>query len=247
MHPILFSVHIFGREIAIYSYGVLAAIGIALGWYCALLSARRYKEVSPDILEGFLFVSILAGIAGSHWLYMLQYPYEVDNWMKEFLWIFGSGRVWYGGLFSALLAGGLYLKVKGQSLLRFFDLVSPCIALAHSVGRIGCFFNGCCYGLPSDRLGIYLPALGQKLIPTQLISSVGLLIIFLILLVVRRRYGIGKGKIVGFYMLLYGLFRFGVEFLRYDLVPTYMGLRFSQWLSLGLVTCGIILLLWKRE
>ncbi len=242
MHPILLKLHIAGHCIKIYSYGVMAAIGILLGWFCAIRSAMRFN-LSADFVEKMVVYAVIAGLFGAHWLYLLQYPETVGNWLISFIWIGGSGRVWYGGFLFAICFVILYLKWHKKHVLSYLDLLSPCVALAHSVGRVGCFLHGCCYGIASDRFGLFFKSLGMKVIPTQIVSSIALLLIFFILLYIRKVFSIGKGIVLGSYLVLYGSFRFAIEFIRGDVVPVWMGLRFSQWVSIFLIVIGAILLI----
>ena len=60
-----------------------------------------------------------------------------------------GGSVFYGGLFGAMVTGGLYYKKKGFPPV-FVDLTAMVAPLFHTFGRIGCFLGGCCYGIPCD-------------------------------------------------------------------------------------------------
>ncbi len=240
MHPILARITLGHFTFNIYTYGLMAAVGIACGWACAILSAHRYK-LQVELVDRIIFYSIIAGLIGSHYLYLIQYPESFKGWWS-LVNILGAGRVWYGGFGAAVLFAVIYLKLHRKSVLQYFDLISPCVALAHGFGRIGCFFNGCCYGLPSKKFGIFLQSVGMKVVPTQLISAFFLFLLFFILVLIRRVFGIGRGIVLGSYLVLYGAFRFGIEFLRGDPVPIWFHLRFSQWVSLVLILIGFLLL-----
>ncbi len=167
-----------------------------------------------------------------------------------------TGATFYGGLIGGI---GAFLAVYflGGRLLRDgaykedFSLVSSMaacsITLAHACGRIGCFFAGCCHGQVTDAwYGVYMPAVGAKVIPTQLIEAVFLaaLSAFLILRVLR-------GRRDGFpiYLVAYGFFRFFLEFLRGD----YRGaspvafLTPSQFTALILTAVGMLFLLLPKK
>jgi phosphatidylglycerol---prolipoprotein diacylglyceryl transferase len=118
------------------------------------------------------------------------------------------------------------------------DLIAPFIALGHAIGRIGCFLNGCCFGRPTDSiLGVCFPNSITKVFPTQLFSSSGLFVIFAFLfyLQTRRRF---RGEIISLYLVLYGVLRFFVEFLRGDSGPVLFDLSFSQIISVLSVIVG---------
>ncbi|OQX88164.1 MAG: hypothetical protein B6D55_01260 [Candidatus Omnitrophica bacterium 4484_70.2] len=122
--------------------------------------------------------------------------------------------------------------------------------LGHSLGRWGCFFNGCCYGKPTTSwIGVKFPPdspagiLGEKVIPTQLISLFFLLVIFFILLNLRKRKKF-KGEIFLSYLILYGIFRFIIEFFRGDPRGYIFIFSTSQFISLIVVAIGISM--WKK-
>ncbi len=244
MHPILARFSIGGHTITIYAYGLFAAVGLAVGWACGVLSARRFK-LDPDVVDRLIIYSVIVGLVSAHYLYLWQYPEEYKG-IISLVNVFSAGRVWYGGFLASALFAVLYLRWKKTSVLKYFDLLTPCVALGHAFGRIGCFFHGCCYGRLSLKFGIYLKALGVKVIPTQLLSSLGLFLLFVVLTIIRKVYGVGRGIVLGWYLLLYGIMRFGIEFLRGDPVPVWWHLRFSQWMSLGLIVFGG-LLLWRSR
>ena len=107
-------------------------------------------------------------------------------------------------------------------VLKTCDHIIPYLALGHAIGRIGCFFAGCCYGKPTDLPWAVtfthphsLAKLGVPLHPTQLYSSIKALLVFLILITFRR-YKKGEGQLIFLYMLLYAAGRLIIEPLRGD-------------------------------
>ena len=119
----------------------------------------------------------VGGMLGAKVLFCIV---ELPSILKDpSLIISPSGFVVYGGIIGGITAGFLYTRIKKMSFFDYFDLVMPSISLAQGFGRIGCFFAGCCYGRETDSfIGIvfhnsdFAPN-GIKLIPTQLISSLG--------------------------------------------------------------------------
>ena len=105
--------------------------------------------------------------------------------------------------------------------MSYFDLIMPSVAIAQGFGRIGCFLAGCCYGRETQSaLGVIFPQgslapAGVKLLPTQLFSSVGDFLIAGILIWFSSKSKT-KGNTGALYLLLYGIGRFGIEFLRND-------------------------------
>ena len=132
--------------------------------------------------------------------------------------------------------------------LAALDLFMPPLALAHAVGRIGCFLNGCCYGKPTALpWGVLFPPDILYRHPTQLYEAAALAVIFLLLKRIERRSP-PAGTVLLAYGLLYGAWRFLVEFLRADNPPVLAGLTLFQLASLPLaLLCGCLLLLRSRR
>ena len=232
MHPVLLEI----GPVTIYTYGLFVFLGIVCGYLFAIKESKRYS-LSSEKISDLIFWSLVAGFAASRLLYI------VINW-SDFLsdplsFVFsGSGFVFYGGLLGGILAVLFFIKKKKLPLYTTLDLIAPSLALGHSFGRIGCFFYGCCYGKPTDLFfGVIFPygsgaASFQAVIPTQIISSFFLLLIFVILLAVRDRRKFA-GQVFLSYILLYSLFRLIIEFYRGDPRGFFLFFSTSQWMSAG--------------
>jgi len=133
------------------------------------------------------------------------------------------------------------------------DIGAAAIALGQGLGRLGCFTAGCCYGRPTDLPWavtftdprcLAVEVLNTPVHPTQLYSSLFLMALtgFLVWLHPRRKF---PGQGAAAYLVLYGSFRFGVEFLRSDPRGAFslmdITLATSQWISLLAVAAGIII------
>lgn len=230
--------------ITIHMYGVM----IAAGFLAALLmTLRRGKKrgYDEDLIWGIFFCAIIGGMLGTRILY---YIVEIPEIMKDpsILWDFKNGYVVYGGIIGGILASYIYCRTKKQAFMPYFDLVMPAVSFAQGFGRFGCFFAGCCYGRETDAwYGItfhnssFAPN-GVKLIPTQLISAAGdFLICALLLWFASKRPK--TGRVAAAYLVLYGIGRFAVEFLRNDYRGSVGVLSTSQLISIGAVIGGIVL------
>ena len=159
------------------------------------------------------------------------------------------------GIIAGFLTAIVYCRIKKLYFLEYFDLAVASISMAQGFGRIGCFLAGCCYGRETtSRFGVVFPEgglapAGVKLIPTQLISSAGdFLIMIVLLLYYRKNKKDGTPGNVGFlYMLLYGVGRFLVEFLRNDNRGGAWMFSTSQWISMVIVAGGIVLYLVNKK
>ena len=122
----------------------------------------------------------------------------------------------------------------------------PEVSLAQGFGRLGCFFAGCCYGRPTDAwYGItfthsQMAPNGVSLIPTQLISSAADFIFAAVLMFYASKSP-KKGRVASMYMVLYGIGRFSIEFLRNDYRGSVGILSTSQFISIAVVAIGLII------
>lgn len=230
--------------ITIYMYGVM----MALGFFAALVMClRRGKRLglNDDTIWGIYFCAMVGGIAGSRILYyIVEFPKILQD--ISILWNFRNGFVVYGGIIGGVLASYLYCRKKKAVFIHYFDLVMPALAFAQGIGRIGCLFAGCCYGRETDAwYGIVFhhsdqAPNGVKLIPTQIISSVGDFAICGVLLYYASKKP-QAGRVGALYMMLYGVGRFAVEFLRNDYRGSIGFLSTSQLISLVVIAGGAVL------
>ena len=235
MHPILFTI----GPITIYSYGVMLATAVLICTFLLSIDAKRYN-ISQETAYDLVFWCILWGIIGARIFYVfIEWSYFSDNFL-EILMLQKGGLAWQGGFLGGTLAGVWFARRKKLSLRPLMDLTAPYIALGQSIGRIGCFFNGCCYGKPVSW-GIYFPTHHAKLYPTQLFEVLGLFIIFLIL---KKAQGKPHqaGYIFIFYLWLAAIERFIVEFYRADHDLLWGQLSLAQFIALGVFATGLVLM-----
>ena len=242
MHPILFKL----GPLTFYSYGLMLAIGFFVSTSLAARYARCIgTKITQDQLTNLCFFSFFAGIAGARTLYLLMNLdyYSVNP--HEIIRLDHGGLIWYGGLVAGVITASLYLRFHKLPFWEVGDTIAPFLALAHAFGRIGCFLNGCCFGKPTHSIfGMYFPNRLISIHPTQLYSAVGLFSIFFFLLL-WRRWQKFTGEIILVYGFSYAAGRFGIEFLRGDNRPIWLGLTLSQFLSIPLAI--LCLTLWVRK
>ncbi len=235
MHPILFKIGL----VTIYSYGVMIALAVVVCAWALSKDAKTYK-IPSDVIYDLMFWTVMGGILGARIFYIfLMGDYFRENPL-EMVMIQHGGLAWQGGLAGGLL-GGIWFGCRKKLPIRFFlDLVAPYIALGQSIGRIGCFFNGCCYGKPV-AWGIYFPVHEARLHPTQLYECAGLFLVFLILKYAQTKPH-KSGVIFVLYLWLGAMERFVVEFFRADHDYWWFGLSLSQYIALGIFVVGLVLL-----
>lgn len=154
----------------------------------------------------------------------------------KFWW---GGLTYYGGLLLALPGGLWFARRKGMGMWRTADVTAPFIALGLFFGRLGCFFNGCCYGAPTDSwVGVVLPGHPHAVHPTQLYESLGALLLFAVLQFVVQPKKRGHGEVFGWLLVLYGILRFLLELVRADARGSLGPLSTSQLISIPLIALG---------
>ena len=155
-----------------------------------------------------------------------------------------GGLAYYGGFLAAVPVGLWYARRKQLGAWRVADLGAPPIAFGLVFGRLGCFFNGCCYGKHTDGpLAVSFPG-RPDVHPTQLYEAAGALALYAVLYFVVRPRKRRHGQVFAALLVLYGVLRFALEFLRADDRGGLAGLSTSQWLGLPLVALGAWL--WSR-
>lgn len=224
-----------------------------LGILAALVVVRVYADrlkIEAKLQNCGILTAVAAIFSGYGFAILFQAVYDAIE-SGSYLFSETTGVTFYGGLIGGtgvfvLLWFTVVRKICGRRAVELFPRalgIGACaIAIAHSIGRIGCLMAGCCHGgVTQSWIGIWHPALNAKVIPTQLLESIFLFELFLLLSWLLFRTQVNG---MGVYMVLYGVFRFVIEFVRTDdrgaLVP---GLSPSQLWSLVLIAAGGAILL----
>lgn len=213
---------------SVYSYGLMLALGFLAGVYLARMQAKR-AGFDAELIFNLSFFSLLCGIVGARLLYILEnLSYYLQNPAETFM-LQRGGLSWFGGFIAAASFAVIYLKRKKAPIVKTLDILAPFIALAQAIGRLGCFLNGCCFGKASYP-GIYFPVHADILIPTQIYSSLALLVIFIITRVLQEKPH--KAGVIFFsYLMLDSLQRFCIEFWRADNPPVFHNLTLFHFFS----------------
>jgi phosphatidylglycerol---prolipoprotein diacylglyceryl transferase len=232
------------------TYGLLVALAFLAGLWIAGRLAKR-AGLNPDRVMNLGIYCALAALVGAKLLLVIEdFSYYWNNPGDLFsMATLQAGGVFYGGLIAALLTAFLYMRRHALPGLLTADVFAPGIALGHSIGRVGCFAAGCCWGSECDRFWavtftnpeahrlVGVP-LGVPLHPTQLYEAFAELAIFFFLYWLFHRPH-RSGQIIGLYLILYSSARFAIEFVRAHEPGGVTGpLSNAQWMALGLICIG---------
>jgi phosphatidylglycerol---prolipoprotein diacylglyceryl transferase len=240
--------------LVIHTYGIFIALGFLTAIILASTRAQEFK-VDRDFIFDLSFWILIAAIICARAMEVLTnltyYRIEPLRMIK----IWEGGLSFYGGLAGGVLGGVLYVKHRKLSVWNIGDLVVPYLALGQAIGRIGCFFAGCCYGkVCSASWAVHfdnpqaLAPTGIALHPTQIYESLADFLIFLILLNVGKKREF-PGQTFLLYFVLYSAVRFIIEFYRGDNPAVWYGFTLYQIISVAILVTAktIYLIKWKKQ
>ncbi|MFA5780136.1 MAG: prolipoprotein diacylglyceryl transferase [Elusimicrobiota bacterium] len=245
MHPTLFKIGF----LEIHTYGVFVALGFFVGFKMLLFYGKK-SSFSPALIETLTFWVFIFSLIGARLFYVLISWQEFAGNPSDIFKIWQGGLVFWGGFLGGAITGIIFSIKNKMPLWKLADVFAPALAIGHALGRIGCFFAGCCYGKKTDSfLGVVFPEnclapTGVKLIPAQLLSSGLLSILFLILVIFWKRKKF-DGQIFLIYSVLFSVGRFFIEFLRGDFRGNLiLGITPTQIISVTIFIVSIIV--WKK-
>ena len=254
MWQILFEVPDLGLKV--HAFSVMLVAGAASGVYLSAWRARREK-INPDIVFELAVWLLAGGFIGARAYYLIQHPQDVHS-VWDIFKVWQGGIVFYGCIIGGLVGTLLYRARHPFPFWPMADVVAPALAIGIALGRVGCFFNGCCFGSTCDQpWAVRFPAetlpwlrhleagwIGPEAMaslpvhPKQLyaaLSGLALLVLLTAYYPRRRR----DGEVMALLMIGYPIARFAVEFYRGDEEGLHAGLTVSQYLSLALLAGGL--------
>lgn len=243
MFPILLK---FG-PFTIYSYGVMVALAFSVTSYLMWYNAPKFGFPKEKVIDFFITI-IISGIIGARALHVIVFWDLYAKNPMDILMITNGGLAFYGGLIAGFAAGVTFLKINHIPFSIAGDLFSPYAALGQAIGRVGCFLNGCCFGVVTmdTKLGVIFPGDEHLRYPTQIFESVALLLVYFVLRFLLQKKLL-KGGLFFIYIMLMSIDRFFIEFIRGDVGKVFLNLTVSQCISIFLFTAGIIGLVWSRR
>jgi len=245
-------------------YGLMYLLGFAAGW-----ALGRYRASRPgsgwtaEMVDDVVFYAVIGIIAGGRLGYMLFYGFDqiLANPLN-ILKVWEGGMSFHGGLLGVISALWLFARRRGLGFWQVADFLAPLVPPGLFAGRVGNFINGELWGHPTDvpwgmrvpceKLGQYCRGLppgaewSPPLHPSQLYeAALEGLALFLILWLFSAKPR-PTMAVSGMFLLLYGIFRFLVEFVR--LPDAHIGYLAFNWLTMGqvltlpMILFGVLLL-----
>jgi phosphatidylglycerol:prolipoprotein diacylglycerol transferase len=220
VHPFLFQI----GPVRVPTYGIVAVTALLI----AIWLTRRYARIeglNPSRMMDAIVLTIAVAFVSARVL-------EVAiNWRRYFgapgglkLLTYATG-VFVGGLVGGIVFLVIWLRRIHVPVLQGLDILALVAAISTGVGRWGCFFSGCCWGIPTSApWAVTFPEIARRMHkglpdvpihPTQIYESLMSLAILGILVVLYRKKRF-HGRIIAAYIVLYSVGRFMLEFVRGD-------------------------------
>ena len=258
MIPVLFEI----GPIKVYSFGLMMGLAFIVANILFVREFQR-KGMPPEKAGTITLIALVAGVVGSKLFSLLENwdRFVADPSGEMFS---AAGLTFYGGLIMATLSIWYYVRKQKLGFLRVADAAAPSLILAYGIGRIGCQLAGDGdYGIPTDvpwamtypkgtvptlaAENPQLAALYSRIFPdrevpidipvhpTPVYETLAAIAIFAFLWILRRR-PMAAGQLFSIYLVLAGLERLLVEFIRIN--PEYGSLSQAQWISIGMMILG---------
>ena len=239
----------------IHWYGLMYVVGLAAAWWLGRRRAHRLGLTHDDIGD-LIFYGAVGIILGGRLGYVLFYG--LDQLAADPLWLFRlweGGMSFHGGLAGVLVAAWWFARRHRLAFLQLTDLIAPLVPIGLGAGRLGNFINHELPGRVSDvPWAMVFPSmmgLGSAPRHPSALYEFALegVVLFVVLWWVSTRPR-RRGIVSGLFLVLYGTFRFAVEFVR--LPDPQLGFVAFDWLTMGqllslpMVVTGLLLLLAAR-
>jgi len=260
------ALHIGPFDLRWYSLAYLAGIFIGY-WYLLKLLKQPGAPLARRHADDLVFYAALGIILGGRFGYVLFY--NLAEYLRhpiEILKLWDGGMSFHGGVIGTSLGIFYFAHKEKLSWLRIHDYVACCVPFGLFFGRLANFINQELWGAPTNvpwaiRFveGVNVlgqPVLGQARHPSQIYEAIleGIVlfgILWWMFWKTKARYE--PGKLVGAFLFFYGIFRFGIEFIREPdsqfggTIFEHVGLHMGQWLSLPMILGGLYLMLTAKK
>ena len=255
MHPELIDLGFW----AVPTYGVVLAVAVVVGLWTLKLRADQAEMDGTKIVDLTLWIVIWALVGSKLLMVLLDLPRYLRH-PADLVGTLRAGGVFLGGFIAALVTAVILVRRYALPALATLDVIVPSLALGHAIGRIGCLMAGCCWGraceLPwairytdSRAAELLGTPLYQPVHPSPVYESVFNFGLYLVLAALYRRLP-PAGRVFAAYLVLYGIGRFLLEYLRGDADRGFVfggALSTSQLIAALMVPAGAGLALWATR
>ncbi|MDA8170695.1 MAG: prolipoprotein diacylglyceryl transferase [Nitrospiraceae bacterium] len=236
-------------------YGVMYILGFVTSYLLFQYQVRKkeIKGLTAQVVENLYFWLILSLVIGARVGYVVFYnlPYYIHNPLRVFA-VWQGGMSFHGGLAGLVICGVLFCRRYRLDFWEMADLIAATAPPALGFGRLGNFINGELFGRPSNLPWAMVFPQGGDIPrhPSQLYEFLleGV-VLFIVLWNLKGRLK-KSGMLLAVFLILYGVFRFSLEFLRqpdpqlgFIIGPFTMG----QILSSAMILAGAALALWRGK
>ena len=262
MFPVIFEI----GPIKIYSFGLMLVTAFYTCYFLLYLEMKRLKY-DTEIASDIIFWAAVGGVLGAKIYYLLE---NLDRTLADPVGMIfsGSGLVFLGGLVGSTLCVSIILNNRNLSWFVFADLIAPLIMIGYAIGRIGCFLVGDDYGIPSklpwavsfpnglppttvSNFSMYYPWVDTSdftsgmitVHPTQLYESFAGFLFFMLLWNLRNKIN-RPGSLFFIYLIIAGVERFFIEFIRTNEKYLFDMFSGAQIISIIMVFIGGYFILW---
>jgi len=237
VHPDIDPVAIHLGPLQVRWYGLMYLAGFTIGWILARKrAARPGSGWTAAMVDDFITWCVLGLVLGARLGYVLFYdlPAYINDPVAIFQ-VWHGGMSFHGGMIGLCVVVWFFARKHGKTFLEIGDFLSPLAPPGLFAGRIGNFINGELWGAPTTASwGVLFPdpnAGGVPRHPSQLYeAALEGLVLFTVLWIYSSRPR-PKGSVTGLFLVLYGLFRFMVEFVREP--DKQLGYLAFGWLTMG--------------
>ncbi|MFI5322809.1 MAG: prolipoprotein diacylglyceryl transferase [Thermodesulfobacteriota bacterium] len=232
--------------VSVSSFSVMVLIAYLVAYLLGEYEFKR-KDLNSNLVDLLLIATVAGGLGGAKIMFLYQ-QVPLSNFIADPVRYLASGFTSFGGLIGVILLTWFVTQMKRVSFLAVTDLMSPLLALAYGIGRIGCLLVGDDYGNPTNVPWAMTfpqgsPPTFQYVHPTQIYDTICMFILFSILWSIRKKnYPAGWMTAVTFIILC--IQRFLVEFLRHTTPSFIPGLSEAQLIAIGFVVASAVML-WK--
>ena len=254
LDPIAFQVGPF----AVRWYGLAYIAGFICAFLVMANLAKRWKvRVDEDSFFTIVFAVIIGVILGGRLGYVLFYGDGFYLEHPEKILAFNEGGMsFHGGLIGVLVGGMMAAKITRMPFLTLADMGCIGAAIGLFFGRCANFVNGELWGAPTDLpWGVVFGGAAGEVArhPSQLYEALleGVVIFIVLFALSRKKPPLPRGTHFGLFLIMYGMFRFLIEFIREPDVQ--LGYLWGDWLTMGqllslpLVLAGIVILIYALK